>query len=94
EKESNTFYQNNIMLNRKPMPLVRKTVFIDQMQQTVEDKSLESERKLVGYLGKEVLDSRNDSDHSLTEDITTHIQEEFDQSDIYEKQYSNSASSS
>lgn len=94
EKQSNTFYQNNLVLNRKLMPLIRKTLFIDQIQQTVDDKSLDSERKLIGYLGKEVLDSRNDSDQSMTEEITTHIQEEFDQSDIYEKQYSNSASSS
>lgn len=94
EKESNTFYQNNIMLNRKLMPLVRKTIFIDQMQQTVDDKSLDSERKLIRHLGKEILDSRTDPDQSITEDIITHIQEEFDQSDIYKNQYSNSALSS
>lgn len=94
KKDSNTFYQNNLLLNKKIMPLVRKTIFIDQIQQTVRDKSLDSERKLLGYLGKEVLDSRTDPDQSVTEDIVTHIQAEFDQSDIYENSYSNSALSS
>lgn len=83
EKESNTLHQNKFILDKKLMPLIRKTIFVNQMQQNVEDKSLVSERKLVRYLGKDIPDSRTDQDQAITEELVNHIQEKMDQSDIY-----------